>query len=99
MRAPDDRQTRRSVRRPDRDTMRSKGLINVADLTFTAQNSEADTAVAGYDVEMGSLVSDTGSALPRHRARCNRKPGNGTSIRGYFGAASALRFKRVSPSA
>jgi len=73
----------------------------VEDLTYAIQNSEADTAVAGttHGVEMGSLVTDTGSALPRHRARCNRKPGNGTSIRGYFGATSALQFERVSPSA
>lgn len=49
--------------------------------------------------EMGSLVSDTQSALPRHRARCNRKPGNGT--RAVFVAisgtsASRERFQRVS---
>jgi len=74
------------------------GLINVKDLTFRVQDLEADTAVATttHGVEASSLVTDTGSALPRHRARCNRKPGNGTSIRGYFGATSALRFERVS---
>lgn len=48
---------------------------------------------------MGSLVSDTQSALPRHRACCNRKPGNGT--RAVFVAisgtsASRERFQRVS---
>lgn len=51
--------------------------------------------------EMGSLVSDTQSALPRHRARCNRKPGNGT--RAVFVAisgtpASRERFQRVPTS-
>ncbi|KYM95284.1 hypothetical protein ALC62_14195 [Cyphomyrmex costatus] len=56
-------------------------------------------AATTHSVEASSLITDTGSALPRHRARCNRKPGNGTSIRGYFGATSALRFERVSPSA
>lgn len=51
------------------------------------------------DEEMGSLVSDTQNALPRHRACCNRKPGNGT--RAVFVAisgtsASRERFQRVS---
>lgn len=66
---------------------------------FSCNGSVNVVARTRHGDEMGSLVSDTQSALPRHRARCNRKPGNGT--RAVFVAisgtsASRERFQRVS---
>lgn len=66
---------------------------------FVQRFRECRCAYERHGDEMGSLVSDTQSALPRHRACCNRKPGNGT--RAVFVAisgtsASRERFQRVS---
>lgn len=63
------------------------------------ERRQSGTSSRHGDEEMGSLVSDTQSALPRHRACCNRKPGNGT--RAVFVAisgtsASRERFQPVS---